>query len=131
MEIVSFLADLAAVAGALVSVGVYYDTVNRDRKISTIAKYSELREKFPANIEDLDEDGKLAYLKELEFFCTGINERVYDLRILRKMCGKRLIRQYDSVMKDFVEERRRVSQTASRAWTEYETTILHLKKYYK
>lgn len=131
MEIVSFLADLAAVAGALVSVGVYYDTVNRDRKISTIAKYSELREKFPANIEDLDEDGKLAYLKELEFFCTGINERVYDLRILRKMCGKRLIRQYDSVMKDFVEERRRVSQTASRAWTEYEATILHLKKYYK
>ncbi|MBQ1216969.1 MAG: hypothetical protein IIX85_03315, partial [Clostridia bacterium] len=122
MEIVSFLADLAAVAGALVSVAVYYDTVNRDRKISTIAKYSELREKFPANIEDLDEEGKLAYLKELEFFCTGINERVYDLRILRKMCGKRLIRQYDSVMKDFVEERRRVSQTASRAWTEYETT---------
>ena len=130
MQILSILAELAAVIGAVISVFVYYDTVKRERKITTLQAYAELRDKYPPNIETLDDDQKLAYLKDLEFFCTGINEGVYDIHILKKMCGKRLIRQYDNVMKAFVEHRREISATGSKAWIEYEKTVLRLKKFY-
>ena len=131
MEIISFLADLAAVVGALISVLVYYDTVNRDRKAATIDHYAELRDKYPQLIEDFTEEQKLAYLKDLEFFCTGINEGIYDLHVLKRLCGKRLIRQYDNVMRAYVEQRRQKSATGNKAWVEYEKTILRLKKFYR
>ena len=131
MEIISFLADLAAVVGALISVLVYYDTVSRDRKASTIDHYAELRDKYPQLIEEFTEEQKFAYLKDLEFFCTGINEGIYDLRVLKRMCGKRLIRQYDNVMHAYIEQRRQQSATGKKAWVEYEKTILRLKKFYR
>ena len=45
-------------------------------------------------------------MNELEYFATGVNSKIYDIRIVCKMSGSRLIRQYEKWSKEFVRIRR-------------------------
>ena len=72
-------------------------------------------------------DDRLEYLKEMERFCVGINNKIYDIEIVRDMSGHLLVKQYDSYMKDLVQSRRELRSKFS-AYERYEETIEKLKK---
>ncbi len=127
------IVDIAQIASALAAVGsfvgslvVYKRSVNRECKLETLRKLTELRMKYPS-MEEISDGDKLDYIKELEFFATGINQKIYDLEIVSKMSGSRLISQYDIALKKLVKQRRKEKENST-AYIEYEQMIKQLRK---
>ena len=105
------IVDIAQIASALAAVGsfvgsivVYKRSVNRECKLETLRKLTELRMKYPS-MDEISYDDRLDYIKELEFFAIGINQKVYDLEIVNKMSGSRLISQYNIALEEIVSKR--------------------------
>lgn len=127
------IVDIAQIASALAAVGsfvgslvVYKRSVNRECKLETLRKLTELRMKYPS-MDEISYDDRLDYIKELEFFAIGINQKIYDLEIVNKMSGSRLISQYDIALEEIVKQRRK-GKEESTAYIGYEQMIEQLRK---
>lgn len=114
----------AAVVALFVTVMIYKQTLVRECKLDTIRTLSELRIKYPS-VREMSDGDKLSYLQELEFFSTGINKKIYDIKTVKAMSGSRLISQYNKYLKKFIEERRKGKE--STAYIEYEKMIKQLE----
>ena len=125
-QIVSAGVAVLSFAGSVI---VYRRTLNRERKLDTIKMLSEIRMKYP-KIFGLSYKAKKKYIKELEFFATGVNQKIYDIKIVSKMSGSRLIYQYEKYLKKIIK-RIRKGKEDSKAYIEYEKMINKLKKYKK
>lgn len=126
MEVHEFISCATAILAVILSITVYIHGLNRERKLDTLRRFSELRQEY-FNTKDLDMKGKLKYLNELEHFATGVNEGIYDIRTVKRMSGRRLIKQYDTWGADLIKERRELSGTST-AFCEYEKLIKRIKK---
>ena len=125
-QIVSAVAAVLSFAGSVI---VYRRTLNRERKLDTIKMLSEIRMKYP-KVCGLSYKAKKKYIKELEFFATGVNQKIYDIKIVDKMSGSKLIYQYEKYLKKIIK-RIRKGKEDSKAYIEYEKMINKLKKYKK
>ena len=94
VDICQIVTAIVAVAGFILSVFVYKNTLNRERRLDTLRTLSELRVKYP-NTERMSEEKSSEYIKALEFFATGVNQEIYDIKIVKKMSGNRLVKQYN------------------------------------
>ena len=127
-DIIAIFAAFISAVGVFVSAIIYLNTVNRQKKILTIQEFSKIRERYPDVSPNVaSNDDRLEYLKEMERFCVGINNKIYDIEIVRDMSGHLLVKQYDSYMKDLVQSRRELRSKFS-AYERYEETIEKLKK---
>lgn len=99
------VSGLSAVVAIIISIMLYRHGLKRERKTDTLRVFSEIRKKY-YNTKTLDEKEKLMYLNELEYFATGVNENIYDIRIVKKISGGRLIKQYENWIADFIQIRR-------------------------
>ena len=134
MDTIEIIVDIAQIVSAVVavlsfagSVIVYRRTLNRERKLDTIKILSEIRMKYP-KVAGLSYKAKKKYIKELEFFATGINQKIYDIKIVNKMSGSKLIYQYEKYLKRTIKVIRKGKED-SKAYIEYEKMINKLKKY--
>ena len=110
----------------VVSVFTYKHGVNRERSRETIRRLGEVRAECPETL-GLDDDGKKGYLSKMEYFCTGSNEKIYDVKIVGRMSDSRLIGQHDKWGKVYVARRREASGNVN-LYCEYEATIGKLKR---
>ena len=101
----------------------------KERKLDTIKMLSEIRMKYP-KIFVLSYKAKKKYIKELEFFATDVNQKNYDIKIVSKMSGSRLIYQYEKYLKKIIKRIRKEKED-SKEYIEYEEMINKLKKYKK
>ena len=125
-QIVSAGVAVLSFAGSVI---VYRKTLNRERKLDTIKMLLEIRMKYP-KVCGLSYKAKKKYIKELEFFATGVNQKIYDIKIVNKMSGSKLIYQYEKYLKKIIK-RIRKGKEHSKAYIEYEKMINKLKKYKK
>ena len=80
----------------------------------------------------MDDHQKLEYLNELEYFSVGVNQKIYDIDVVIKMSGHRLIRQYDNWMRSFIDDRRkRFDHQHTNAYKELVIMMDKIKKSYK
>lgn len=126
MQICEIISGISAVVAIIISIALYRHGLNRERRTDTLKNLSEIRRRY-FNTKTLDEKEKLKYLNELEYFATGVNEKIYDINIVRKMSGSRLIRQYDNWIADFIQVRRNQFGN-NKTYCEYEKMIEKLKK---
>ena len=125
VQIFSIISGIAATVAIVISVALYFHGLNRERKIDTLRVFSEIRRKY-FNTKTLEDKDKLKYLNELEYFATGVNSKIYSIKIVKKMSGSRLIKQYDNWGNDFIQERRN-KYGNNNAYSEYEIMIKKLK----
>ena len=125
-QIVSAGVAVLSFAGSVI---VYRKTLNRERKLDTIKMLLEIRMKY-SKVCGLSYKAKKKYIKELEFFATGVNQKIYDIKIVNKMSGSKLIYQYEKYLKKIIK-RIRKGKEDSKAYIEYEKMINKLKKYKK
>lgn len=126
VQVCEIVSGISAAVAIIISIALYRHGLNRERRTDTLKSLSEIRRQY-FNTKTLDDKEKLKYLNELEYFATGINEKIYDIRIVKKMSGSRLIKQYDNWAADFIQVRK--SQFGNnRAYLEYENMIKRLKK---
>lgn len=123
VQIISAVAAVGSFAGSVIA---YRRTLNRERKLDTIKMLSEIRIKYP-KIFGLSYKAKKKYIKELEFFATGVNQKIYDIKIVSKMSGSRFIYQYEKYLKKIIK-RIRKGKEDSKAYIEYKEMINKLKK---
>lgn len=126
LQFCEILSGISAVVAIIISIALYKHGLNRERRTDTLKNLSEIRRQF-FNTKILDDKEKLKYLNELEYFATGVNERIYDIKIVKKMSGSRLVRQYDNWIADFIQVRRNKFGN-NKAYCEYESMIDILKK---
>lgn len=117
---------IAAIIASLVSVAIYRHGLKREVRIDTIQALSAIRMKYPNSLRLTDEE-KRAYLNELGFFAVGVNNKAYDIKIVEKMSGRLLLKQYDSNLKKYIEERRQKMHSPT-SYIEYEQMINQLRK---
>ena len=125
-DIFEIISGFAAVVAIAISLWTYKHGIEKERKTDTIRKLSEIRNTY-FNTKNLEKKDKLKYLNELEFFAIGIKEDIYDIDIVSKMSGSRLIKQYDKWANEFIKERRKLNNH-DKAYCEYEEMIKKLKK---
>lgn len=126
IQFCEIISGMSAVVAIIISIALYRHGLNRERRTDTLKNLSEIRRRY-FNTKALDEKEKLKYLNELEYFATGVNEKIYDINIVKKMSGSRLIRQYDNWIAEFIQVRR--SQFGNnRAYCEYEKMIKTIKR---
>ncbi|MCR4693534.1 MAG: DUF4760 domain-containing protein [Firmicutes bacterium] len=126
VSLAEIISGIAAVIAIIISIAIYRHGLNRERKIDTLKKLSEIRRKY-FNSNKLNDKEKLKYINELEYFATGINSKIYDIKIVKSMSGSRLIRQYEKWIKNFIKSRRKKSGNKS-AYCEYEKMIKKIQK---
>lgn len=126
-----FWTSCSIVIASVISIWTHKAIVNRDRKMNTIKHLREIRMKYP-NITDSKlkhlanekvKNIRLQYLNEMEFFCVGISEGIYDLDIVRKMSGNMLVKQYDKYMRSFMLTKRK----HKKSYENYEKVMEKLK----
>lgn len=116
---------ITSIMALLFSIGIYIHGINRERKNDTLKSFSEIRRKY-YNTKNFDDKEKLKYLNELEYFATGINAGIYDIKIVKKLSGSRLIKQYDDTMAEFIRSRRE-KYGNEKTYCEYEKMIEKLR----
>lgn len=121
------IGDVVSAVSVMVSLSIFYATYRRDRKLQTMERYSRIRDKYPEVLSSCFAERK-KYLNDMEFFCTGINSGLYDIYILKKMGGKRIISIYDRCLKNLIETKRRAGKNET--WQEYEIVVNRLKAMY-
>lgn len=83
VQIFAIVSGISAVLAIIVSIVFYLHGLNRERKTDTLKNLSEIRRKY-FNTKKLDDKEKLKYLNELEYFATGVNEKIYSIKIVKK-----------------------------------------------
>ena len=73
----------AAVAAIIISILLYRHGLQKERRVMTLRDFSEIRRKY-FNTKSLDTKEKLKYLNELEYFATGVNEKIYDIKTVKE-----------------------------------------------
>ena len=127
-NVIAIIAIVVSVCGVFVSAIIYLHTVNREKKILTIKEFLKIREKYPNLSSDyVTDEVRLDYLKEMERFCVGVDNNIYDLKIITDMSGHLLVKQYDSYMEDFILSRRK-GESEHWKYNRYEDTIKKIKK---
>ena len=86
-----------------ISVCIHRETVLRDCKYQTLKKLSEIRTEY-RDFAQMSSEKKKRYIQELEFLAIGVEERIYDLEIIKKMSRKKLVSQYDNYIKEFLND---------------------------
>ena len=125
--------------GTITAAGIaaitYRDSVLRAGRLETIREFSRIRMKYPNMARQAGlpggEEELTAYLRELERFCVGVLEGVYDLDVVVSLAGNLLLSQYDGFMRQLIEERRRQThQQASKdtIYLDYITVIEQIRK---
>lgn len=120
---------IATCIAAIIALYVYYLTTERDRKLSTIKEYSLIREKYDnvCKMKEFNYEIIKEYLIEMERFSTGLNNDLYDIDILIEMSGNRLVKQYDSCLKDYIDMKRKKSTHPDTIYCEYENVIRKIR----
>ena len=126
VQICEIVSGISATVAIMVSIILYRHGLNRERRTDTLKSLARIRRQY-FNTKNLDSKQKLKYLNELEYFATGVNEKIYDIKIVKKMSGSRLIKQYDNWAADFIKDRKKSSEN-SRTYYEYEKMIKKLKR---
>ena len=116
---------IISIMALLFSIGIYIHGINREQKNDTLKCFSEIRRKY-YNTKNFDDKEKLKYLNELEYFATGINAGIYDIKIVKKLSGSRLIKQYDDTMAEFIRSRKKYGN--EKTYCEYEKMIEKLRR---
>lgn len=126
MVVCEILNVISATTAIIISIVFYRHSLNRERRTDTLKSLSEIRRQY-FNTKTLNDKEKLKYINELEYFATGVNEKIYDIKIVKKMSGSRLIKQYESWIADFIQVRR--SKFGNNlTYIEYEKMIKRLKE---
>ncbi len=121
------IGDVVAAISVIVSLLIFYATYKRDKKLQTMERYSRIRDKYPEVLSSSVAERK-KYLNDMEFFCTGINTKIYDIYVLKKISGKRIISVYDRCTKHLIATKRRAGK--NEIWQEYEIVVNRLKAMY-
>lgn len=124
-QIVDILSMIVSIIAITISIFTYFHGLNRERRTDTLKSFEEIRKKY-YNTVNLNEPKKIEYLNELEFFATGVNEKIYDIRIVEKMSGSRLINQYEKWAAELIQDRK-AKYGNSKSYCEYEKMIKSLK----
>ena len=126
VQICEIVSGISAAIAIIISISLYVHGLNRERKHDTLNRFAEIRNNY-FNTKHLDDKEKLKYLNELEYFATGVNNKVYDIKIVKLMSGNRMIRQYNDWASDFIRLRKSRYGNEN-TYNEYEKMIAKLKK---
>ncbi|MBR6826506.1 MAG: DUF4760 domain-containing protein [Oscillospiraceae bacterium] len=77
----------------------------------------------------MSEGQALLYLKDMEFFCIGVNSGIYDFGVSQRVSVRRLLAQYQTEIRHLIEIRRQ-EQGATDIWCEYERVMQRLECHY-
>ncbi len=128
-NLMNVLMLLVSILAVFISIITHLSIVKRDKQIQTLKMLSEIRFSEPDILfsEDIDTETVRQYLQKLEFLCVGINTGIYDFNILKAMSGRRLLCEYDLLLKEEIKSRR----TNGSEYIEYEKVIKKLVKAYE
>lgn len=128
---------VGTVFAAIIAAWTYRSSVKRQRKQDTIREFSAIREKYP-NLSPkahnpVSDEVRIAYLKEMERFCTGVNIGLYDIHVVERMAGTMLTTQYDNYLDALVKERKKTVQNANAddIYREYKEFIKQIREHHK
>jgi hypothetical protein len=137
------LDTILIIAGIAVSVWAFYAPYRRQQKQATIEFYqeisicaAELRGELRKHeiITSEDDVGDLhkyitEYLSLMERFSVGVNFKVYNFNVFRKMAGRGTIKQWDKLYLVIVN--RRTNGEKVYLSTNFEILVKKLRKSYK
>lgn len=131
VQISTILTAISAVIALAITAGIYWHGLRREVRLNTIKVLSALRNKY-FYTKELSETEKLHYLAELEYFAVGVNYKLYDIKIVSIMSGRRLLSQYDIWMNEFIQYRRtRINKNGNsqpNAYSDIVTMMENLRK---
>ncbi len=128
--IIAAVGFLVAFASLIVTIRANAKNRKRESTIQTMHKLIPIRDQY-TNMRNSSDEERKNYLRNMEYFATGVNNDVYSIQIVNKMSGGLLVRQYDDYLREYIEEARRhtgVEVRSEQKYYEYEKMIQKLKR---
>lgn len=147
--ICNIITGICSIVAIVISILVYLNGLKRETEKETIKELSKIRRKFydiddfinhiPKDIikdinnlkayflkeENKKEYSKLKmYFKKLENFAIGVNEKLYDVKIVNKMSGRKLCHQYN-ILEIWIDE---IVDSYPKKYQEFRIMINNIKK---
>ena len=111
-DVISFISMLVALASIAFSISTYYLCSKREKKQATLEAYNKLQSEAldtlnlytRKNIAEIAENPRSPEYKELssllarcEHFSVGVNEGIYDKKVLKKLSGRYFISLFEKL----------------------------------
>ena len=141
MEIaLSLVAIVLSIASGIFSFYTFRWSVKHDRKQATLEAFNRLQNEVldklnlitKVEITEISTNAKTEeyktvskYLARIEHFCVGVNAKIYDIEIVKRLAGKYFIGLYDKCL-PLIEKKREINKTAKH-YDEFETTVTALR----
>lgn len=147
--ICNIITGICSIVAIVISILVYLNGLKRETEKETIKELSKIRRKFydiddfinhiPKDIikdinnlkayflkeENKKEYSKLKmYFKKLENFAIGVNEKLYDVKIVNKMSGRKLCHQYN-ILEIWIDK---IVDSYPKKYQEFRIMINNIKK---
>lgn len=147
--ICNIITGICSIVAIVISILVYLNGLKRETEKETIKELSKIRRKFydiddfinhiPKDIikdinnlkayflkeENKKEYSKLKmYFKKLENFAIGVNEKLYDVKIVNKMSGRKLCHHYN-ILEIWIDE---IVDSYPKKYQEFRIMINNIKK---
>lgn len=145
MEIILSIISLAIALFSLIySFVTYHCSVMHDKKQATLDAFNILQEQvldkinlYPnSKIKEIAEDARSKEYKELTFlmarvehFSVGVNSKIYDVKIVKRLAGKHFCALYDKLL-PMIEKKRKINKS-DKHYNEFEKLIGELNCLYK
>lgn len=147
MEVATFIISIASIILAIISavhsIYVYIQTVKHDKKQATLDAFNILQEQVldkinlysNSRIKEVAEDARAKEYKELtilmariEHFSVGVNTKIFDLEIVKRLAGKHFCVLYDKLL-PMIDKKRKINKTGKH-YDEFEKLVVDLKCLY-
>lgn len=144
MEAVNIISLIIAFVSINFSILTYFFSVSYNKKRATLDAYNALQEQVldeiynykKSEIIDISKDKQSSAYKHttvmlarIEHFCVGVNTKVYDKKIVKRLAGKYFIGIYDKMCPLITEKRN--SNKTDKHYDEFEKLALEIKSMYK
>ena len=118
----------------------YRKTVIHDRQVNTLEAFNRLQNEAldylytltKSDIVDISQNPRSAeykeittYLARIEHFCVGVNTKIYDLDVVKRMAGRYLSSTYDK-FEPLIEKKRSINKQG-RHYDEFEKAVIMLR----
>lgn len=138
--ILSIIPIVFSIISMVITIVLYRKTVVHDRKADTLEAFNRLQNEAldylytltRSDIIDISQNPRSAeykelttYLARIEHFCVGVNTKIYDLDVVKRMAGRYLSSVYDK-FEPLIEKKRSINKQG-RHYDEFEKAVIMLR----
>ena len=106
-DIISLVGVLVAIVALVITIVIYMKEMKRTKRVETHREINELFDFYHNMNDKKNYQERVHFMSKIDRFAVPVNEKLFDIEIVKRRASKFLIDQYNDYMKEYIEQRRK------------------------